>query len=151
GEYLADDFMLGNLVAETGSTVVLSDHIIDHCIVNTKFKKSLAHQWNWMKSTRFSRPKGHLGTGLTFGVPFGILALVAATLMGRPDLGLALLGWTALARVLQSVIVGWGVVKDKEALRCAWLYPLRDLIGSLLWLASYVSRRVGWRDDLLEL
>ena len=151
GEYYADDFMLGNLVAEKGSTVVLSDHVIDHCIVNTKLRKSLAHQWNWMKSTRFSRPKGHLGTGLTFGLPFGMLALVAAVLIGKPELGLALLGWTVFARVLQSVIVGWGVVKDKEALRWAWLYPLRDLMGSLLWMASYMSRRVGWRDDLFEL
>jgi hypothetical protein len=43
------------------------------------------------------------------------------------------------------------VVKDKEAVRLALLYPLRDLIGSILWIASYASRRVGWRDDLFEL
>ena len=28
-----------------------------------------------MKSTRFSRPKGHFGTALTFSVPFGLLGL----------------------------------------------------------------------------
>jgi len=150
-DYLADDFMLGNLVAEKGNTVVLSGHVIDHCIVNTKFEKSLSHQWNWMKSTRFSRPMGHLGTGLTFGLPFGLLTFVAATLLGRPRIGLVVLGWTVVARVLQSALVGWFVVKDKEAVRLAWLYPLRDLMGSVLWMASYASRRVGWRDDLFEL
>ena len=46
GNYYADDFMLGRLVSESGSTVVLSDQVIDHCIVNTKFEKSLGHQWN---------------------------------------------------------------------------------------------------------
>jgi ceramide glucosyltransferase len=151
GDYYADDFMLGNLVAEKGNTVVLSNHVIDHCIVNTKFEKSLAHQWNWMKSTRFSRPKGHLGTGLTFGLPFGLLVFAAAMLIGKPWIGLVALSWTVIARVLQSVLVGWFVVKDKEALRLAWLYPLRDLMGSALWMASYASRRVGWRDDLFEL
>jgi ceramide glucosyltransferase len=151
GDYYADDFMLGNLVAEKGNTVVLSNHVIDHCIVNTKFEESLAHQWNWMKSTRFSRPKGHLGTGLTFGLPFGLLVFAAAMLIGKPWIGLVALSWTVIARVLQSVLVGWFVVKDKEALRLAWLYPLRDLMGSLLWMASYASRRVGWRDDLFEL
>src|SRR6267143_2384169 len=60
-------------------------------------------------------------------------------------------GWTVLARVVQSMLVGWLVVKDKEAVRLALLYPLRDLIGSILWIASYASRRVGWRDDLFEL
>jgi ceramide glucosyltransferase len=151
GDYYADDFMLGNLVAEKGNTVVLSDHVIDHCIVNTKFGKSLTHQWNWMKSTRFSRPKGHLGTGLTFGLPFGLLAFIAASLLGYQRAGLELLEWTILARVLQSMLVGWLVVKDEAAVRLAWLYPLRDLMGSVLWLASYASRRVGWRDDLFEI
>jgi len=151
GDYYADDFMLGNLIAEKGKTVVLSHHAIDHCIVNTKCAKSLAHQWNWMKSTRFSRPKGHLGTGLTFGLPFGLLTFMAASLLGHPRIGLELLEWTVLARVLQSMLVGWFVVKDDEAVRLAWLYPLRDLMGSILWIASYVSRRVGWRDDLFEI
>jgi ceramide glucosyltransferase len=151
GNYLAEDFVLGNMVAQMGNTVVLSGHVIDHCIVNTKFTKSLAHQWNWMKSTRFSRPKGHLGTGLTFGVPFGLLVLGAALLLGKPWLGLAAFGWTFLARVAQSVLVGSIVVNDREAVHLAFLYPLRDLLGSLLWMASYASRRVGWRGDLFEL
>lgn len=150
GDYHADDFMLGNLVAEKGNSVVLSDHVIDHCIVNTKFEKSLAHQWTWMKSTRFSRPMGHLGTGLTFGVTFGLLVFLAATLLGRPWLGLAALGWTVIARVLQSVLIGWFVVRDKAAVRLACLYPLRDLMGAILWMASYASRRFGWRGDLFE-
>src|SRR5712672_150034 len=40
GHYHADDFMLGNLAAELGNRVVLSEHVIEHCIVNTKFEKS---------------------------------------------------------------------------------------------------------------
>jgi hypothetical protein len=32
----------------------------------------------------------------------------------------------------------------------AWLFLLRDLMGSVLWLTSDMSRRVGWRDDLFE-
>jgi ceramide glucosyltransferase len=150
GNYYADDFMLGKLIADNGNDVVLSHQVIEHVVVNTSWLKSLAHQWNWMKSTRFSRPKGHLGTGLTFGLPFGLLAFLAAYLLGHPGIGLALLGWIVLLRVLQSLLVGWFAVKDKEAVRLAWLYPLRDLIGSILWVASYASRRVGWRDDLYE-
>jgi len=151
GDYYADDFMLGNLVAATGNTVVLSRHVIDHCIVNTSFSKSLSHQWNWMKSTRFSRPKGHLGTGLTYGMPFGLIALSAALALGKPWLGFAALAWTFLARVAQCALVGGLVVNDREAVRLAFLYPLRDLMGAMLWLASYASKRVGWRDDLFEL
>ena len=150
GHYHADDFMLGNLVAEQGYRVVLSHHVIEHCIVNTKFEKSLAHQWTWMKSTRFSRPVGHLGTGLTFGVPFGIRVFLTAMLLGVPWLGFAALGWTMIARVLQAVLIGWFVVRDKAAVRLACVYPLRDFIGAVLWIASYGSRRFGWRGGLFE-
>jgi ceramide glucosyltransferase len=151
GEYLAEDFMLGNLIAQNNHKVVLSSHVVDHCIVNTRFTRSLEHQWNWMKSTRFSRPVGHLGTGLTFGLPFGLLVLFGALLTGRPVLGLVALGWTVLLRVLQSLLVGWLVVRDPQAVRMALLYPLRDLLGALLWLTSYASRKVGWRGHTYEL
>jgi len=151
GRYHAEDFMMGKLVAENGNEVVLAEDAVDHCIVNTKLGKSLAHQLNWMRSTRFSRPKGHLGTALTFGVPYGILTFVGASFLGKPWLGLAALAWTLLLRVLQSAIVGGMIVKDKAAIRQSWLYPLRDLLGACLWIASYTGRRVGWRGDSFEL
>jgi ceramide glucosyltransferase len=55
GDYCADDFLLGNWVAERGGTVVLSGHIIDHIVLHAGFLASMRHQARWMKSTRFSR------------------------------------------------------------------------------------------------
>jgi ceramide glucosyltransferase len=100
-----------------------------------------------MKSTRFSRPAGHLGTGLTFAVPFGILGLVAGIWMGNPLLGWSLFAWSWISRSLLSVVAGGWVVRDPAAVRLCWLYPVRDLMGAILWALSYTSREVGWRDD----
>ena len=147
GYYYADDFMLGNLVAESGKTVVLSGHVIDHCILNNGFWKNFNHQWNWMKSTRMSRPSGHLGTGLTFAAPYGILGLASAWFLGWPLLGAGLLAWAFLSRVLLCLVAGVWVIGDPESLRFCWLYPLRDLMGFVLWVLSYSSHKVGWRDD----
>ncbi len=146
GRYYADDFMLGNLMANH-YRVMLSDHVIDHCIVNNSFARNSSHQWNWMKSTRFSRPLGHLGTGLTFAMPFGLLGLLGGWLAGKPLVGLTLLAWAYLSRVLLCLLAGRWVVHDPAAYRFCWLYPVRDLWGAILWAASYVSRRVGWRDN----
>jgi ceramide glucosyltransferase len=52
-----------------------------------------------MKSTRFSRPKGHFGTALTFSVPFGILGLVSAAWLGHPVWGFALLAFSIATRL----------------------------------------------------
>jgi len=146
GCYYADDFMLGNLIAKH-RRVALSDHVIDHCIVNNSFVKNFSHQWSWAKSTRFSRPLGHLGTGLTFALPFGILGLLGGFCAGKPVVGLVLFAWAYVSRVLLCLLVGGWIVQDTDACRFCWLYPLRDLLGAALWAASYFSRKVGWRDD----
>jgi ceramide glucosyltransferase len=149
--YAADDYMLGYLVAEAGSIVALSDQVIDHLILRSGFRKSLLHQLSWMRSTRFSRPMGHLGTVLTFSVPFGLLGLAASLLLGRPLLGMMLLGFTLLLKTAHSMIVGGLVVRSRPAVLFGFLYPLRDLIGFLLWAASYSSNKLQWHGRVFEL
>jgi hypothetical protein len=44
------------------------------------------------------------------------------------------------------------VVRDRAALRKAWLYPLRDFMGFCFWVRSYFgSRRLCYRGDPYEL
>jgi ceramide glucosyltransferase len=151
GPYHADDFMLGNLVAAGGHRVVLSTHTIDHHILNLSLIPSLLHQVRWMKSTRFSRPKGHLGTALTFSMPYGLMAAGAAVAMNRPVLGGLLLLWSWTSRVVLGMLVGSLVVAEPRLLRTVLLYPLRDLLGFGYWIASYLSNQVRWRGQVYNL
>jgi ceramide glucosyltransferase len=150
-DYCADDFVLGNETFKLGQTVVLSHHVIDHVVLNTSFAGSLKHQTRWMKSTRFSRPKGHLGTALTFSLPFGILALAAMGWLGHPYWGLGLLAWSVATRLALSVAVGRLVVGDPSWLGLLVLYPVRDLMGFGFWAASYLGRKILWRGHVYEL
>jgi len=151
GEFFANDFMIGSLVSKAGYQVVLSDHVIDHIVNQKTFRKMWENQLRWGKSTRYSRPKGHLGSGLTFAIPFGLLGLVAAAGLGMPVLGLVLFGLTVLNRMTESWLVGWGVVRDRVALTQPWMYPLRDLLGFVVWVASYSGASSVWRDSNYEL
>jgi ceramide glucosyltransferase len=150
-DYCADDFVLGNETFKLGQTVVLSHHAIDHMVINSNFWPSMKHQVRWMKSTRFSRPKGHFGTALTFSLPFGLLAWGAAAWLGHPWIGLALLGWSVATRLALAVAVGRGVVRDTSWFGLLVLYPLRDLMGFGFWAASYWGSRVLWRGRVFEL
>lgn len=151
GAYCADDFVLGNAVHTKGHTVVLSTHVIDHIILNHGFMDSQKHQIRWMKSTRFSRPKGHFGTCLTFSVPFGMLACVAALLMHHPVLGFGLLVYSIAARFALAMLIGSFVVQEKHLLRTSLLFPLRDLLGFLYWAASYGDNKIIWRNQIYRL
>jgi ceramide glucosyltransferase len=112
---------------------------------------SVLHQVRWMKSTRFSRPKGHLGTALTFSTPYGLLGLVTALGLHRPLLGVMLLLWSWGSRLFLAALVGRTVVAEPRWLRSALLYPLRDLLGFCYWIASYVSNQVMWRGEVYNL
>jgi ceramide glucosyltransferase len=151
GRYCADDFVLGKRIAANGHKVVLSHHVIDHIVLNESFSRSIQHQIRWMKSTRFSRPMGHLGTALTFSVPFGLLAFAMSILLGMPQLGLAALAWSVISRMLLAAMVGGGVVGEGNLPRTVILYPLRDLMGFLFWAASYANNRILWRGEIFEL
>ncbi len=146
-DYCSDDYILGRRVAEGGWRVVMSHHVIDHVVINRAFACSMQHQIRWMKSTRCSRRAGHAGTALTFAMPFGLLGLLGAGAMHHWALGIGLLAAAYLNRVLLSLAAGWGVVRDRRALRMAWLYPVRDLMGFLFWCASYAGRIIVWRGD----
>ena len=144
-DYFANDFMIGNLIAKAGYEVRLSDHIIDHVVAPMSFSQMWRRQIRWAASTRFSRPKGHFGSVLTFSVPYGILGLIAGLLSGHTQLGVALFVLCVLNRMTESLAIGWGVVRDRVCLRSPWLYPVRDLLGFALWLGSYFTRRSLWR------
>ena len=147
GQYCADDFLLGNLVAAKGHRVVFSHHAIDHIVLNTGFVDSMRHQVRWSKSTRFSRPKGHFGTSLTFSMPFALLAFVTALLLHLPWVAFAALAWGTLTRILLAVAVGAAVVQERSLWRTMLLFPLRDLMGFGFWVASYGSREILWRGE----
>ena len=146
-DYCADDYILGNRVAESGMEVVLSHHSIDHMVFHHSFLSSMRHQVRWMRSTRFSRPKGHLGTVLTYAMPFGVLGFLAGLVGGHTTMGISLLVAAFLNRVIQSVLAGYVVARDRKALMLAWLYPVRDLLGAFLWIGSYLSAKIDWRGE----
>ena len=133
-DYYSDDFELGNRIWAKGYKVTLSHHIAKNVLTPRSALRTLGDQLRWMKSTRYSRPAGHLGTGLTFAMPFGVLGFVSAAGLGHWRLGISLL---AVAFV----------IRDPRALTLCWLYPLRDLAGFLIWVGSYTSRRFFWRGE----
>jgi ceramide glucosyltransferase len=146
-DYYSDDFELGNRIWGKQYKVVLSHHVVENVLTPRSPLRTLGDQLRWMKSTRYSRPAGHAGTGLTYAMPFGILGLIAGAATAHWTVGVSLLALACLNRMIQSVVVGWGVTRDRRALDFCWLYPLRDVFGFVAWMLSYTSRKFYWRGE----
>jgi ceramide glucosyltransferase len=150
GQFYADDFVLGNRLAAQGTGVRLASHVIRLMVQDTPFELSFRNQLRWMQSTRRSRPWGHLGTGLTFAMPFGLLGLLWGLLSGHALLGVVWLAAMVLNRWLQAGAV-LRVMGDEGWMRGMMIYPLRDLLGSVLWLGSYGGDRFYYRGKVYRL
>ena len=149
--FYSDDFVLGNRIAGAGYEVVLSHYKVGHVLASRSLRRTLGDQLRWMKSTRFSRPLGHVGSGLTYAVPFGLLAVSLG--LGhsnhlRAGLELFLMAW--LNRMSLALVVGWGILRDRRSLRLCWLYPLRDLLGFGVWAASFFGKTFFWRGETYQ-
>lgn len=140
--YLADDFMLGNLTARLGSEVVLSDYVVDHVSSPVTMQSMLKHQLRWGRSTRISRPWGYRGLILTYGTATALLALPA---WNFSSFTLALLATTLGVRLLPAFLIGCYGLRDLTLIRYFWLIPIRDLISFGVWIVSFVGDEIEWR------
>ncbi len=149
--FYSDDFVLGNRIAEAGYEVVLSHYKVGHVLASRSLSRTLGDQLRWMKSTRFSRPLGHVGSGLTYAVPFGLLALLLGLSNShRLHAGFELLLLAWVNRMVLALAVGWGIMRDRRALWLCWLYPLRDLLGFGVWAASFSGKTFFWRGETYQ-
>ncbi len=137
GNYWAEDFVLGNRLAKGGGRVEISTHVIRLIVDNQGFARSFRDQLRWMQSTRRSRPWGHLGTGLTFAMPFGLLGFAVQAVRGRWKAAFLLLGAAVLNRMLQAAVLLRVLQSDRIAIYTL-LYPARDLLGFAVWCCSYL-------------
>ena len=136
GTFWAEDFVLGNRLAEQGRGVRISTETIQ-LMVSGSAKHSFRNQLRWAQSTRRSRRLGHLGTGLTFAAPFALLGCFLELATGRPMEALLFLAvaWAQRALLAGSVLRALG---STAVLRDACAYLLRDLYGFAIWLGSYL-------------
>ncbi|HLI77566.1 MAG TPA: glycosyltransferase [Acidobacteriaceae bacterium] len=150
GQFYADDFVLGNRLAAQGTTVRMATHVIRLMVQDAPFWLSFRNQLRWMQSTRRSRPWGHLGSGLTFSVPYGLFGLLWGLLSGQAGLGALWLLATVANRWIQaaSVLLALG---DPDWEINTLMYPLRDVLGGVLWVSSYFGENFYYRGKVYRL
>jgi len=138
GQYYAEDFVLGNRLANAGYGVRMANYVVRLMVLPQGLRASFRDQLRWMKSTRRSRPAGHLGTGLTYAVPFGLAGLLWGLCTGHFIAGLLWLLATCVNRWLMAAVVLWAL-EDESPAKPIFIYPLRDLLGFVVWVASYIG------------
>ena len=147
-DYLADDYELGHRIAQAGYRVELCGETVETTVPAYTFRGFWDHQMRWARSMRESRKWGYLGLGVTYGVPWAMLTVIAS---GFAVWSFALLTLVLLARVTVALTIGVGILRDGQVLRDLWLLPLRDCFGLLIWIWSFAGETVVWRGEVFRL
>lgn len=143
GDYLADDFVLGEKVAQLGRKVEFAATVPEHLVFNDSFAHSLTHRLRWERSSRRSRPAGYFGQIFMHSLPLATLTFVLSPEGSTAAITLfifALMIRFLLAGITASVTLG-----DRSFLRSSWLLPFQDATGFLIWLTALFGKEVEWR------
>jgi ceramide glucosyltransferase len=147
-DHLADDYQMGSRIAALGLKVKLSDVVVETFLPRYGFHDFVEHQLRWARTVRDSRFWGYVGLGLTFGLPWAVLALVFAH---GARWAWMLLAGTAAMRMVVAIVVGNFVLRDRQVTRSlAWI-PLRDISALLVWIVSFAGHTVAWRGESFKL
>ena len=147
-DFLADDYELGRRIAGLGLQVMLSDVVVETHLPAYDLRGFLSHQLRWARGVRDSRAGGYIGLVSTYGLMWGLIALIAG---GAAPWSWAVLGVTVLLRLAVALTVGSAVLEGRRLLGSLWLLPVRDLVAVLVWIASFAGHTVTWRGDRFEL
>jgi ceramide glucosyltransferase len=141
-DYHSDDFELGNRIASKGYRVELMRKWIWMVFPRETLHDFLQHELRWSIGLRNVRKAGYLGLALTYGLPWTVLAAIAAP---TEKVALAYVMAYFVLRLTMAWTVGvWGL-GDPVTRRRIWLVPVRDLVNFAVWLAGFFSNTVHWR------
>ncbi len=147
-DYLADDFLLGNRIANAGYTVELSDLVVEHDLSIQDFRRFVRRQIRWNRGIRVCRPWGYRGLLFTYGVPASVLFLA---FIGGSPWGWAVFGLTLSIRLMMAYTVGAWFLNDRAARRFLWAVPLQDVVSFVLWCFGLFGNAVYWRGQYFKL
>jgi ceramide glucosyltransferase len=140
-DHLADDYELGRAVRAIGYNLAIPAMGVGHTAAEDSVRDLFRHELRWTRTIRLVNPVGHLGSFVTHGFAF---ALMAALLLHFNAVSLLVLAAALAARLfLKSRIDGlFGTFAGPF-----WLMPLRDLLSFAVFIVSLFGERVHWRDS----
>jgi ceramide glucosyltransferase len=140
--YLADDYVLGQLVAGKGFEVRLADPGLENLISDSRFPSLLRRELRWSRTYRIVRPASYRFSTLTDTTA---LALIALLVSGGSSFAFALFGATLLVRFGTHAAVRRRF--HPSGPDRTWLVPFQDLLFFAIRVGSFLGRRVEWRGE----
>lgn len=139
-DHLADDYMLGNRIAAAGHDIAILPYVVETVLDSETLGDVWRHQLRWARTYRACQPVGWMAAVVTQATFWGGMAVIAT---GGSPIGWSMLGLVTAAR-LGSLLVIMRLLDEPDTPRHFGLIPLKDLLTTAVWIASWLGRSVVW-------
>ncbi|MEM5788135.1 MAG: bacteriohopanetetrol glucosamine biosynthesis glycosyltransferase HpnI [Syntrophobacteraceae bacterium] len=144
-DYLADDYMIGNLARKAGLPVRLSRYVVETVLHRMSLADFIKHQVRWARGIRACNRLGHTGSLITNGTAIAALFLLFS--------GFSFPGWLFLLaavtlRLANAWYLGVRLLGDQLLPRYFLLVLIRDFFSFFFWCAAIFGKHVIWRGKL---
>jgi ceramide glucosyltransferase len=167
GDYLADDFQLGQKLVRAGASLEISPVVVDCREGPMSWRQVWDHQLRWSRTIRVCKPLPYLCSVLSnatfwpilfllFGKTGGVwIPLVPRALSPRGYLepeffvswGIFVVVISLLVRIITSLILQRRLTGNMDHAAWWWLVPVKDLLQVCLWALAFTGNRVKWRGE----
>ena len=144
--HLADDAVLGRLVAARGLRVTLARTLPGTTVAEMRVAELYAHELRWGRTIQSLAPIGFALSSLQYPL---FWAALAVGMSGLEPWTLALFALIWLGRA--AAMVGVDAVLGLATTAPIWLLPVRDVLSVTVILASYGGTQVAWRGHVLHI
>jgi ceramide glucosyltransferase len=139
-----DDLLVGRLIADQGYEVRLLRYWVETVADYQSMRDLVMKRLRWMVVMRHMRPWGHIGLVFTLGLPWVVIASIAA--QSQRITWLYVGAYLALRFAMTWLIGSWGL-GQRFRLRYALLIPLWDALATGIWLRSFTRNTIRWRNQ----
>jgi ceramide glucosyltransferase len=142
-DVLAEDYLIGKLIHESGKQVVLSRHMIDNVNEYWGIRKFLNRHTRWGK-LRWQIGGPRYMSELFCNPVF--MAFLFLVFMGPSRLSVAFALAVSLFKAAGDSILGRRIGTDMKASSYV-LGPLKDILIGLIWFVPLLSNTISWRGN----
>ena len=136
-DVLADDYAIGQAVAETGLRVTVPPLLLVHACDDDGFGALWRHHLRWATTIRRLMPAGYAGSIVSNPLPLALLTSAILPLYGITIALVSLVTRVILARTIDRVA--------RTSSAPLWLLPVIDCLKFAVFVVSFFVTTVDWR------
>ncbi|HYV28852.1 MAG TPA: glycosyltransferase, partial [Candidatus Eisenbacteria bacterium] len=161
-DFLADDYRLGNLIAQKGHRIALCPVVVECWSAPMNWREVWAHQLRWARTIRVCQPLPYFSSIISnatiwpllwslASVPFATVKSSALSENASEALAQAFICSLLATMLCVTTRIGLALHLQFKLNRGTghfmwwWLVPVKDLLNAVIWALAFFGNRVEWR------